>query len=185
MISAMDDEVKEVFSGLRVTLLDKEEHHASLIRNAAAACGIRNVNTDRDPKAVLQALLNRDASNILLLHWQVPLEDGINVCRMIRNRRMFPRPFLPIVFVSAHATRDHVVRARDAGADEFLVSPFSVSGFYKRIYSVIYDRRGFVDVPGYFGPCRRRGAMAEWLGTNRRTEGTSLIDPVSGELYIA
>jgi DNA-binding response OmpR family regulator len=50
-----------------------------------------------------------------------------------------------------------VHNARDAGANEFVVKPFSAKTLYAKIRAIVDNPRPFIDVPrAFFGPDRRR-----------------------------
>lgn len=86
--------------------------------------------------------------------------------------------------ICEHVTRPHVVAARDVGVDEFLAAPFTPKALSERLIAVAAHRRGFVDLPTYYGPDRRRGAMANFLGANRRGGKSQLINPKTGQVYV-
>ena len=64
-----------------------------------------------------------------------------------------------------------VVEARDAGVTELIVKPVTASAVISRLGAVIYHPRQFVRTDDYFGPCRRRKAMADYSGPERRRQG--------------
>jgi two-component system, chemotaxis family, chemotaxis protein CheY len=171
------------FASLQLGLLGNDDFSASLVKSAARTCSIRDIDVYSNPNAAMVALIARTKPDIMLVHHRQK-EVGLAFCRAVRDRETSPAPFLPIIMISAQVTRQDVVAARDAGVDEFLASPFSPKMFSARIGSVVFNRRGFIAVDGYFGPDRRRGAIAEMLGVERRSTPTKLIDPVSGKIYI-
>ncbi len=173
-----------VYSSLRVTLLDDDEFNVKLVRTAVTMCGIRNFEVISNARSAMFALKARQAPDIMMINWKEPLAEAISFCKAIRDRESSPAPFLAIVVLSQQATRERVMQARDAGVDEFLAAPFSPKSMQGRIDSILFHRRGFVQVPGFFGPDRRRGAIAEMLGVDRRSDPSELIDPRTGETYI-
>jgi DNA-binding response OmpR family regulator len=82
--------------------------------------------------------------------------------------------------LTGHTHIDHVRLARDAGANEFLAKPVSVKAILSRLMAVIDHPRAFVRSSGYFGPCRRRRAMDDYRGPERRgCDEVMMIDDVS------
>jgi response regulator RpfG family c-di-GMP phosphodiesterase len=69
--------------------------------------------------------------------------------------------------VTGHAERPLLERARDAGVHEFLAKPVSASMLYARLQRVIENPPPFVRSDTYFGPDRRRRAVA-FTGPDRR-----------------
>lgn len=169
---------------LSLALLDVERRNAAAVKAAAAMCGISRFVAFSDPVAALQHVRDGEPIDVMLTAWDEPEREWLSFCRAIRQRDASPCPFLALVVISKAVTREHVRLARDAGVDEFLAIPFAAEAFRQRLLAILRQRRGFVDVAGYFGPCRRRGAMARMLGAERRGPPTTLIDPYSGAAYL-
>jgi two-component system KDP operon response regulator KdpE len=77
-----------------------------------------------------EGLANAGTSNpdIILLDLGLPDADGIDVTRQLRE---FTKT--PIIVLSAREQDQHKVAALDAGADDYLTKPFSVSELLARI----------------------------------------------------
>ena len=72
-------------------------------------------------EAVRLALESRP--DIALLDLQMPLLDGIEVCKALKGQEATAN--IPIVIVSASAQQANRAAAEDAGASEFVAKPFS------------------------------------------------------------
>lgn len=99
------------------------------------------------------------------------LEDGsgYDLIHWIRNDSKSPCRTAPIIMCSSKADRDGVMDAIRAGCDEFLSMPIVPKDLYKRIEAVILRPRAYVNVPGYFGPCRRRADDPAYKGPEQRS----------------
>jgi two-component system, chemotaxis family, chemotaxis protein CheY len=172
------------YADLKVVLVDADDYDVGMFKSVAASIGIHNVTTYTSPKAAIGNIEISGAPDILFLKFDGSSDDSIQLCRFLRNRDTSPHPYVALVAVLEQPTIALVTGVRDVGVDEFLACPFSPKAVHERIKAILHDRRGFVDVPGYFGPDRRRGAMAKWLGSDRRSEPTTLINPVTQEAYI-
>ena len=67
-------------------------------------------------------MIGKEPIQLVLLDVMMPNLDGIEVCKLVRNGKT---SLLPVVMVSAHGTSLMVKRARQSGANDFLVKPFS------------------------------------------------------------
>jgi DNA-binding response OmpR family regulator len=167
---------------LKVAILDNDQPISPILREALLVWNISGVTVYGNVASALTGI-GAKPPDILFINWNGARHNAAALVRTIRDPQRFSQPFLSIVVVLSDVTRPKVSEARDAGADEFLVYPFTYKSLYERIRSIVFDRRGFVQVKGYFGPDRRRGAMAEYLGSNRRGKPSTLIDPNTGALY--
>jgi two-component system response regulator MtrA len=60
--------------------------------------------------------------DLVVLDWMMPIADGIDVCRAIRQDPATAG--LPVVLLSAKAQADDVATGLAAGADRYVVKPF-------------------------------------------------------------
>ncbi|MCI8514342.1 MAG: response regulator transcription factor [Lachnospiraceae bacterium] len=85
----------------------------------------------------------RDAYDIILLDVLLPDADGVSLCRQLRQWQD-----CPIIFFSCLDDSDTIIRALDAGGDDFLVKPFDNDVLLARIEANLRrSRRDFRDVP--------------------------------------
>ena len=109
--------------------------------------------------------------DIVLTDWELPGFSGLELARQLRDGAA-RNPFVPIVMITAHADKAHVVAARDAGINEYLVKPIDARRLYERILGIVVDQRPFIRTRTYFGPDRRRGQQAPYRGPERRRPAT-------------
>ena len=157
-------------SRLRVLVLEDSPQMRDIFRTILASIGIKNVVQVADGIDAIVKLTTH-AFDLAIVDWVVPRYDGIEFIEHVRKAPESPNPYLPIIMVTGHGERHKVMRARDAGATEFLVKPISAHVLAARIVEVIERPRPFVRTKNYFGPTRRRH-RGEWSGTERR-EGYS------------
>lgn len=102
--------------------------------------------------------------DLVLLDVMMPKLDGFSVCREIRQRT----PTLPIMMLTAKGQVDDRVNGLDAGADDYLVKPFSGRELLARVRAAlrrsdrgraIVDRvqYGTIEVDFTAQECRRDG----------------------------
>jgi DNA-binding response OmpR family regulator len=89
------------------------------------------VDVARDGRAALRAAADADYDAVLL-DLNLPLLDGMSVCREIRTAQ----PDCYIVMVTARSTVEDRVAGLDAGADDYLVKPFDLAELQARLRAV-------------------------------------------------
>lgn len=105
-------------------------------------------------------------TNLLFVDWSSQT-DTMTFLRTIRSPR-HPNRFLPVVVMTAYSGVDYVFAARDNGATEFMLRPWSSQVVESRLRSIVQHPRLFVDGGRFFGPDRRR-RRADFAGADRRT----------------
>jgi DNA-binding response OmpR family regulator len=81
----------------------------------------------------------RRTFDVVLLDLILPGQDGLEVCRAIRERSD-----IPIIILSARKSEDERVSGFDAGADDYVVKPFSPRELVSRLLALVRRVRGQV-----------------------------------------
>lgn len=77
----------------------------------------------------------------VLLDVMLPEISGVEVCRLLRERKRW----VPVLILTARDAIDDRVTGLDAGADDYLVKPFSFAELAARVRALV--RRGAVERP--------------------------------------
>jgi DNA-binding response OmpR family regulator len=88
----------------------------------------------------------------MLLDWDMPLLNGMEVVRIVRSPGVFPRPNLPIIMLTNQGHRSAVVQALHAGVNEFLVKPTSAKALHDRLSSIVANPRPMVQLGDAYVP---------------------------------
>jgi DNA-binding response OmpR family regulator len=75
---------------------------------------------------------SKDGADLIVLDWGLPRLDGLEVCTRIRAESD-----VPIIMLTVRDTDDNVIEALDAGADEYIVKPFSPRQLMARIRALL------------------------------------------------
>ena len=77
-------------------------------------------------------LAETENPDLLLLDVRMPLMDGLEVCRRVRNFST-----VPIIMVTAKDSEEDKVAGLDAGADDYLTKPFGAPELMARVRAVL------------------------------------------------
>jgi two-component system, chemotaxis family, chemotaxis protein CheY len=155
------------FTKLRFLVIDDNTYMRRMFKALLHGFGAKEVMEADDGAAGLEAFMTYQP-DIVVLDWEMPILDGLEVARMIRQPTTSVNPFAPIIMVTGHSERRRVMQARDCGVNEFLVKPISSKALHDRVLAVVAAPRPFVKTRTYFGPDRRRGASNTYSGPERR-----------------
>ena len=155
------------FNKLRFLVVDDSVHMRRMLRTLLHGFGARDVYEAEDGAVGFECFVQH-VPDIVLADWEMPIVDGLDFTRMIRQPAASANPFVPIIMLTGHTEKRRVVAARDAGITEFMAKPISAKALYHRIISVIANPRPFVKTKSYFGPDRRRKIKTSFGGSERR-----------------
>ncbi len=98
------------------TKLTKWGHEVLCANNGTEAWEILQVN---------------DAPPLAILDWMMPGIDGVELCRRVRERT--DQLYTYIILLTAKDRKEDVVKAMDAGADDYIIKPPDLSELQARI----------------------------------------------------
>jgi two-component system, chemotaxis family, chemotaxis protein CheY len=113
------------------------------------------------------SVMDRHPMDFVICDWRIPGMDGIEFTKTVRGSAK-AYALVPIIMLTGNAEKHHVIHARDAGINEYLIKPFTVKDLCSRLKEIIEHPREFVLAPGYKGPSRRRKAAPGGVQTERR-----------------
>ncbi len=113
VLIAEDD---RVFRTLLQTWLERWGYKTTLAEDGAAAW--RELQVEHHPR-------------LLLLDWMMPGMDGVEICR--RVRALSNELYCYILVVTSKDSKDDVITALDAGADDYIVKPLNMHELRARV----------------------------------------------------
>lgn len=116
----------------KIILVEDEINIASFIERGLREFG-HEVSVVYDGNAGWE-LLQNESFDLLVLDIIMPGMNGLELCRMYRQRFGYHSP---VVMLTALGTTDDIVKGLDAGADDYLVKPFSFQELEARIKALL------------------------------------------------
>jgi DNA-binding response OmpR family regulator len=71
--------------------------------------------------------------DVIILDIMLPIKDGLEVCRELRNKRINA----PILMLTARDTVDDRIQGLDSGADDYLIKPFAIGELRARLRALL------------------------------------------------
>lgn len=149
--------IKTLIQGLNILIVDGNSYMRRVTRMMLMNLGAKSVIEAADGLAALEQIRSCDP-DVMLLDWDMPLLNGMEVMRIVRSPGVFPRPDLPIIMLTNRAQRSSVVQALQAGVHEFLVKPTSAKALHDRLSSIVINRRPMMQFGESYVPAPRKMA---------------------------
>jgi DNA-binding response OmpR family regulator len=116
-----------------ILIADDDPDICALLEFTMAAFG-HTVLVEHDGEAALAAL-DYAPVDLVLLDWMMPRMAGLDTCRALRADERFAR--LPVLMLTARAREDDIQRGLAAGADDYIVKPFSPRDVAARVATAL------------------------------------------------
>jgi two-component system, OmpR family, alkaline phosphatase synthesis response regulator PhoP len=118
----------------RILIVEDEHDVAGLIKHAVERSGDAEAEVVVSGDTALKAVAERPP-DLVLLDLNLPVLDGVEVCRILRSRADTRQ--LPIIILTARGAEDDKVTGLEIGADDYISKPFSLRELTARIRAVL------------------------------------------------
>ena len=105
---------------MRVLIVDDSRFVRGYLRGLLEEKGIE-CEEAADGQAGMDRLKSSPPFDLALVDWNMPVMDGLE---MLKKLRADGYAGLKVMMVTTEAENDYILRALDAGADEYLMKPF-------------------------------------------------------------
>jgi len=150
-LSLTHKSIETMIQGLNILVVDNNLYMRRLTRMMLMNLGAKSVIEAGDGLAALEAIRTSDP-DVMVLDWDMPVLNGMEVMRIVRSPGVFPRPNLPIIMLTARGQRSVVFEALRGGAHEFLLKPTSPKALGDRLLSIVAKPRPMVKLGDYYVP---------------------------------
>lgn len=115
----------------RILIVEDAEELLSLVADFFESKGSFDVDTASDGDTALNLIGSNDY-DIAILDIMLPGASGFDVCKALRSKSK-----CPIVFLTALANENNILKGYEIGADEYMVKPFSLKVLYAKCLALL------------------------------------------------
>ncbi len=119
-------------------IVDDSKAMRVVLRRAVSECGFDECVEAQDGRAALDALRGGAHPQMIFADWNMPEMDGLQLLRAIRSDSKYDD--IAVVMVTSEATIESIQTALDAGADEYVMKPFTADALRDKISLVLAAR---------------------------------------------
>jgi putative two-component system response regulator len=138
---------KEIIRNSRILIVDDEAENVLLLEGILRQGGYNYWNSVTDSRKALTVFANFQP-DLVALDLRMPHVDGISLLKQIRSR-VAEGDYLPVLILTADASRKAKQNALSLGAKDFLTKPLDVSEVLARVYNLLETRWLHVSLQRY------------------------------------
>lgn len=125
---------------MTILIIEDEEKLVEILKKALRSEKYA-FDVAKDGEEGFQMALNGNYG-LIILDLSLPKKDGMDVCRELRAKFIHT----PIIMLTARGVVENRIEGLDAGADDYLLKPFSLDELFARIRAV-FRRRKVAEIP--------------------------------------
>ena len=118
---------------MKILIVDDFSTMRRIIRNILKQLEFINVEEAEDGSAAFEKLKEADY-DLLITDWNMPNMTGLDLLKEIRTNEKLKD--LKVLLVSAEAEKENIVQAARAGANEYIVKPFTADVLEQKINKI-------------------------------------------------
>lgn len=115
---------------MKILIGEDDPVYSRILEKTLAKWGYE-VITCCDGSSVLEELEKENAPKLLMLDWMMPVIDGVEVCKTIRQAKK--EPFIYIILLTSKDRKADIVEGLAAGADDYVIKPFHIEELQARL----------------------------------------------------
>jgi two-component system chemotaxis response regulator CheY len=119
---------------MRFLVVDDSSAMRRILINTLTRLGHTDIVEAADGHEGIQKL-SEGSIDLVVTDWIMPEMDGIQFVRAIRDADAIKH--VPVLMVTTHATRDHILEAMTVGVNAYIVKPFTLETFQQKIDSML------------------------------------------------
>ena len=122
----------------RFLVVDDFSTMRRIVRNLLKELGFANVDEAEDGAVALQKLKS-SPYDFVVTDWNMPNMDGLTLLQNIRRTPELKH--LPVLMITAEATKENIIAAAQAGASGYIVKPFTAATLAEKL-DKIFEKMG-------------------------------------------
>ncbi len=115
---------------MKALIIDDSSSMRMLLGRILDDLGVQHAQAG-DGREALQVLENDGPFDFALVDWQMPVMDGLEFVRAVREH--LPREAIQLVMVTSVNQIESIVEALGAGADEYIMKPFTKDALQEKL----------------------------------------------------
>ncbi len=123
---------------MKILVVDDFPTMRRIVRNLLKDLGFDNVDEADDGLMALEKLRNSDF-NLVVSDWNMPNMDGLTLLQTIRADADLSA--LPVLMVTAEAKKENIIAAARAGANGYVVKPFTAATLEEKLKKIFEQQR--------------------------------------------
>lgn len=115
---------------MKLLIAEDDFTSRSILTAVLTKCGFEAVVVE-DGAAAWDVLQRADAPRLMLLDWNMPGMDGVEICRRLRDNNVPDPPY--VILLTARGNKSDIVAGLEAGANDYVAKPYDNEELLARI----------------------------------------------------
>ena len=119
---------------LQILVVDDQQSMRELTRHCLKQIGVNKIEVAKSGEEALD-VLSKVKFDIIVSDWNMDGISGLELLNKIRSNPVIKK--LPFIMATGQKEKSQIIAAKEAGANNYVVKPFSTADLRKRIEAVL------------------------------------------------
>jgi two-component system chemotaxis response regulator CheY len=119
---------------LQILVVDDQQSMRELTRHCLKQLGVNKIEVAKSGEEAL-GILGKTKFDLIVSDWNMDGISGLELLTKIRNNPVIKK--LPFIMATGQKEKSQIMAAKEAGANNYVVKPFSAADLRKRIEAVL------------------------------------------------
>ena len=124
---------------MKALVVDDSRTVRMMLKRFLLAEGFDTIHEAGDGREALNKLAEVGPVQLALVDWNMPVLDGIDFINELRRDKKFDA--VRVMMVTTESGAPEIARALDAGANEYIMKPFSPEGLRAKLDMMGFERK--------------------------------------------
>ncbi|TWI68500.1 two-component system chemotaxis response regulator CheY [Desulfobotulus alkaliphilus] len=129
--------LNKIDADINILVADDEQIMRQILGNILKTLGLTKISYASDGGAAWLRLQIKPAIDLILLDWNMPKMTGPELLSMMRKSEDYKN--IPVLMITAEGTREHILKAMEIGATNYVVKPFTPAVIEKKIRQILQE----------------------------------------------
>ena len=121
-------------TSIKILLVDDSAIMREIIRNLLGKLGYQEVREAENGEVALE-ILKSDNFNLIIADWNMPKMSGLDLLKTVRKDEKYKNT--SFIMVTSEENKDNIISTLEAGADDYLVKPFSPDTLQEKLITIL------------------------------------------------
>ena len=121
---------------MQILVVDDFKTMRRIVSNLLIQIGFKNIDEAADGEAALAKIAEKQY-NLIISDWNMEPMSGYDLLCKIRGMEGNPIKTVPFIMITAESKPENVVKAKQAGVNNYIVKPFNADTLKKKMTAVL------------------------------------------------
>ena len=120
---------------MKILIVEDSKLMRRAITKVVVTKGYEPVEAVNGAEALEQLFKNKEDIGLVIMDWNMPVMDGLDALVKIREDEQYNH--VPVLMATSEGIAEDIARAKEAGANDYMVKPFTLQDLANKITELI------------------------------------------------